>query len=106
MTDCCQVTTSLPQRELAERLALQLVEERLVACAQVVGPVQSTYRWQGAIETAEEWYCHLKTTLERVPALTSRIRALHPYDVPEIIALSIVGGDPAYLRWIQESVQM
>jgi periplasmic divalent cation tolerance protein len=106
MTGCCQVTTALPQRELAERMAARLVEERLAACAQVVGPVASTYRWKGAIETAQEWYCHLKTTLQRVPALRSRILALHPYEVPEIVVLPIVDGEPAYLRWIQESVQM
>jgi periplasmic divalent cation tolerance protein len=106
VTGCCQVTTTLPDRALAERLAAQLVQERLAACAQVLGPVASTYRWEGAVETAEEWYCHLKTTLERVPALRLRIVALHPYEVPEIIALPIVDGEPAYLRWIQESVQM
>jgi periplasmic divalent cation tolerance protein len=106
MTNCCQVTTTLPQRDLAQQLATRLVELRLAACAQVVGPVISTYRWQGAIEVTEEWYCHLKTTLERVPELRDRIQALHPYEVPEIVSLPIVDGDPAYLRWIQESVQM
>jgi periplasmic divalent cation tolerance protein len=76
------------------------VEERLAACAQVLGPLTSTYRWQGAVETADEWYCHLKTTAERWPALEARLRALHPYDVPEIIALPIAAGSRAYLDWI------
>jgi periplasmic divalent cation tolerance protein len=58
------------------------------------------------VDTADEWYCHLKTTSERLPALRIRILALHPYEVPEIVALPIIDGDPAYLRWIQESVQM
>lgn len=106
MTECCQVTITLPDRALADQVAARLVEERLVACAQVVGPVSSIYRWEGAIERAEEWYCHLKTTQERVPALRTRILALHPYEVPEIVVLPIVGGEPAYLRWVQESVQM
>ncbi len=106
MTACCQVTTTLPDRALAQRLAAELVEERLAACAQIAGPIASTYRWQDAVESAEEWYCHLKTTLERVPQIRTRILALHPYEVPEIIVLPIIDGEPAYLRWIQESVQM
>jgi periplasmic divalent cation tolerance protein len=56
------------------------------------------------VEKAAEWYCHLKTTAARVPALTSRIRELHPYETPEIIALPVVEGNPAYLRWIEDSV--
>lgn len=106
MSGCCQVTTTLPDQILAQRLGAQLVEERLAACAQVSGPISSSYRWKGQVETAEEWYCHLKTTSERLPALRTRILALHPYEVPEVVALPIVDGDPAYLRWIQESVQM
>jgi len=105
VTKCCQVTTTLPDRALAERLAAQLVAERLAACAQVVGPVASAYRWEGRVETAEEWYCHLKTTDDRLPALRERLRRLHPYDVPEIVAVAIVDGDPVYLHWIRESVE-
>src|SRR5687768_17784549 len=101
---CCQVTTTLPDQPAAERIAATLVAERLVACAQVMGPVSSTYRWQGKVEHSGEWYCHLKTIQERLPELSRRIRELHPYEVPEIIALPIVGGDPGYLKWIEESV--
>ena len=104
MTGCCQVTTTLPDQAAAERLGRVLVEERLAACAQVVGPVWSTYHWQGAVERATEWYCHLKTTAARLPQLQSRIRELHPYDVPEIIALPVLDGDADYLRWIDETV--
>ena len=64
----------------------------------------STYRWQDQVETAEEWFCHLKTTAARLPELVARVRALHTYEVPEIVALPLVGGDPAYLRWIADSV--
>ena len=81
-----------------------MVEERLAACAQVTGPVSSVYRWQGEVETAAEWYCHLKTTAERAPALLARIRELHPYDTPEIIALPVAEGDAAYLRWVEDAV--
>lgn len=104
MTRCCQVTTTLPDQAAAERLAGVLVEERLAACAQVLGPVSTTYAWKGAVERATEWYCHLKTTAARVPALRARVGELHPYDVPEIIALPIVDGDADYLRWIEQTV--
>lgn len=80
------------------------MEERRAACAQVEGPIESTYRWEDRVERATEWYCHLKTTLAAVPALSARLRELHPYDTPEIIAVPIVDGDPDYLRWIDASV--
>jgi periplasmic divalent cation tolerance protein len=102
---CCQVTTTLPDRALADRIASTVVDARLAACAQVIGPLTSTYQWQGRMETAEEWYCFLKTTEEKLPALEARLRELHPYEVPEIIAVPIAGGDPAYLRWIRNSVE-
>jgi periplasmic divalent cation tolerance protein len=101
---CCQVTTTLPDAQAARRVAVALVGERWAACAQVVGPVESTYWWKGKVDGATEWYCHLKTTLARAPGLGARIRELHPYETPEIIAVPIVGGDPDYLRWIAESV--
>jgi len=103
-TGCVQVNTTVPDRATADRVASVAVTERLAACAHVDGPLQSTYRWQGAVETATEWSCRLKTTAERLPALIARIRELHPYDVPEIVAQDVADGDPAYLRWIQESV--
>ena len=101
-----QVTTTLPDRPAAAQLAALVVEERLAACAQVLGPVSSTYRWEDRVETADEWSCSLKTTAARLPDVMARIRALHPYQVPEIIALPIRGGDAAYLRWIEESVSV
>jgi periplasmic divalent cation tolerance protein len=105
VTECCQVTTTLPDQAAAERLAGVLVEERLAACAQVLGPVSSTYHWEGAVERATEWYCQLKTTAARLPALQARISELHPYDVPEIIALPILDGKAEYLRWIEQTVR-
>ena len=104
MTACCQVTTTLPDQAAAERLAAVVVEERLAACAQVHGPISSTYRWEGAVERSAEWYCHLKTTVARLPEVQARIRKLHPYEVPEIIAVPIIGGDAAYLSWIEQMV--
>ena len=101
---CCQVTTTLPDADAARKVAGTLVSERWAACAQVSGPMESTYRWRGGIEQATEWYCHLKTTLARAAGLTARLRELHPYDTPEIVTVAIVDGDPDYLRWIAESV--
>jgi periplasmic divalent cation tolerance protein len=104
VTEARQVTTTLPDRDAANRLGRRLVEERLAACAQVVGPVSSVYWWQGEVESAGEWYCHLKTTASRMEDLVARIRELHPYEMPEIMALPVAEGDEAYLRWVAESV--
>ena len=101
--DCLQVTTTLGSRAAAELLAAQLVEERLVACAQVSGPITSVYRWHGAVERAEEWYCHLKTTRGRFPALADAIRARHSYEIPEILAAPLSGTED-YLAWVRRSV--
>ena len=101
----CQVTTTLPDQTSAEQVAARLVKERLAACAQVLGPIRSIYWWEGKVEQAGEWYCHLKTTLDRLPALQARIGELHPYQVPEIIAVPILQGNPDYLKWIQDTVR-
>jgi periplasmic divalent cation tolerance protein len=105
VANCLQVTTTLPSEASAQQFATQLVQERLAACAQVLGPVSSVYRWKGVIEQAGEWYCNLKTTKARLPALTSRIRDLHPYELPEIVAFTIEDADAAYLEWIEAEVE-
>lgn len=105
MALCIQVTTTVATEADAARIATTLVAERLAACVQVAGPIASTYRWQGAVERASEWYCHCKTTHERYPSLETRLRELHPYETPEIIAVPIVAGLPAYLAWIEECVR-
>jgi periplasmic divalent cation tolerance protein len=104
--DCFQVTTTLPSEAAAQQVAAKLVEERLAACGQVMGPISSTYRWKGSLEQAAEWYCNLKTTKRRLPALTKRIRELHPYELPEIVAIPIQHGDAAYLQWIEAEVDL
>jgi periplasmic divalent cation tolerance protein len=101
---CCQVTTTFPDEPAARRAGEMLVEERWAACAQIAGPIRSTYRWGGNVEHATEWYCHLKTTEARAPGLRARLREVHPYDTPEIIVLPVADGDPDYLRWIEASV--
>jgi len=104
VADCFQVTTTLPDRAAADQMAARLVEEHLAACAQVLGPVSSTYFWKGKIEQAVEWYCNLKTTKARLAQLEERIRELHPYQVPEVIAIQILDGNADYLKWIEEVV--
>lgn len=104
MTDVVQVTTTTASREDAGRIAAELVRARVAACVQVVGPVTSTYRWHDRIETAEEWLAIAKTTADRYPALEETLRRLHPYDVPEILALPVQAGAQPYLRWLAEQV--
>ncbi|MEJ3745248.1 divalent-cation tolerance protein CutA [Actinomycetes bacterium KLBMP 9797] len=95
----CQVVTTAGSREAADALARSAVEGRLAACAQVVGPITSVYRWQGRVETAEEWQVVFKTAADRYPDLERHIRDRHDYDVPEIVLLPILAGLPAYLDW-------
>lgn len=99
------VTTTLPTEADAARIAAAVVAERLAACAQVQGPVQSTYRWQGQVDRATEWYLHCKTSLPRVTELMLRLKSLHPYEVPEIVSTPIVAGYQPYLSWIDEATR-
>lgn len=101
---CIQVLTTAGSEEEAERIATALVEERLAACVQVLGPITSRYRWQGKVEVEREWQCLVKTTRARYPEVEAAIRRLHPYDEPEIIATEIVAGSPGYLAWVEENV--
>lgn len=103
-TGVVQLQTTLPDEQAARQLAATLVGERLAACVQVLGPAHSTYRWQDRVDTATEWLCLIKAPAAHLPHLLSRLRALHPYDTPEILVLPVIGGDPAYLRWVEESV--
>lgn len=95
----CQVVTTTGSREAAEALSHSAVEARVAACAQVIGPITSTYRWEGRVEKAEEWQVVFKTTADRYPDLERHIRERHDYDVPEIVVLPILAGHPAYLEW-------
>jgi periplasmic divalent cation tolerance protein len=101
VTDVVQLSTTLGSREAATALAAALVRERLAACVQVLGPLRSTYRWKGAVEEAEEWLCLAKTTAERQEATIARVRALHPYEQPEILVTPVTAGDAGYLAWVR-----
>ena len=96
----CQVQVTAPTAEEAERLGRLAVEGRLAACAQVSGPISSTYRWQGRVTSSTEWMCTLKTSAPIVTRLTSVLRSAHSYEVPEIVVTALVGGDEDYLGWI------
>ena len=99
--DSLLVVTSLPDRESAEKLAVLLIERRLAACVNILAPCASVYRWQGEIQHDEEHPLLIKTVKERYAAVEASIRANHPYELPEIIAVPITTGLPAYLQWVE-----
>jgi len=97
------VTTS--SAEEGARLGRALVEERLAACANVIGPIRSIYRWEGAVEEADEHLVVLKARGADVSALEARVRALHSYDVPEVLALPVTAGSAPYLAWLAAATE-
>jgi periplasmic divalent cation tolerance protein len=97
------VISTFPDAETAERIGRALVTENLAACANILPPVRSIYRWQEKIEDAAEIVALLKTTAGKYAALERRVKELHPYDVPEIIALPVSRGLDAYMKWLGES---
>lgn len=98
----CQVVVTFDDRDAAQKLAAQIVSERLAACAQVDGPITSTYWWNGEVETADEWRAEFKTTTALLDALSARVVELHSYDTPQVVAVPIVGGSEAYLSWMRD----
>ena len=98
-----QIHVACGSRTEAEKIAGTLVGERLIACAQISGPVTSVYRWEGKVETAEEWMCTMKTTSKHYESVESKVHELHSYDTPEIIATRIETGSSTYLEWIDET---
>lgn len=100
MPDHVIVTTTTDSVEAARDLAAQAVGARLGACAQIVGPITSVYRWEGEVRTDPEWRVEIKTAADRVPSLVSLLKSAHGYDVPEIIATPIEGGSADYLAWL------
>ncbi|MCP2165367.1 divalent-cation tolerance protein CutA [Goodfellowiella coeruleoviolacea] len=94
------VSSTTDSEAAARTLAGAVVEARLGACAQIVGPITSVYRWAGEVRVDQEWRVEIKTAADRVAALTEHIRANHGYDVPEVIVTPITGGNPDYLAWL------
>jgi len=100
------VLTTLPDVASAQALAVALVDERLAACVNILAPCQSVYRWQGAVERADEVQLLIKTSEARYAALEAAIVAQHPYQTPEIIALPVMRGLPSCLAWIGAETQV
>jgi periplasmic divalent cation tolerance protein len=105
MTAYIEVHTTIDSKENAQKIAEAIVSQRLAACVQVSGPITSTYWWQGTVEQTEEWLCTAKTRKELYPALEQAIRAVHPYDVPEILSVDVVSGNNDYLDWVSQETR-
>jgi periplasmic divalent cation tolerance protein len=99
-TGIFQLESTTGSREEAQRIAAALVEERLAACVQVVGPISSIFRWEGRIQDAEEHLLLCKVPGERLEAATALIERLHSYDVPEVLAFEVAHGSRSYLDWV------
>jgi periplasmic divalent cation tolerance protein len=104
MTEYIQLSTTTEKKEDAMRIARGVVEKRLAACAQVAGPISSTYWWKGKIEETEEWLCILKSRKDLYDRLEKAIRDIHPYEVPEIVAVPLISGSQDYLEWLSKEV--
>ncbi|WP_345650444.1 divalent-cation tolerance protein CutA [Streptomyces tremellae] len=102
MSDCITVLTTTDSAEKAQDLAATAVGAKVAACAQIDGPITSVYRWEGAVQTDQEWRVLYKTTAGRFAALEAQIRGVHDYDTPEIIATPITDGGDDYLSWIRD----
>jgi len=95
-----QVITTVSKKKDAERLAKEILGKRLGACVQIMGPVKSAYRWKGNIENAKEWACVIKTRKTLYKKVETAIKKIHPYEIPEIIAIPIIKGSNDYLKWL------
>jgi len=105
MTDARIILTTIGSREEAEPLAQQLVERRIAACVNIVGPIRSVYRWKGKIENEQEYLLLIKTTAAQAVQLRAAIHELHPYELPECVELAIEGGSEEYLGWLAGEVE-
>ena len=101
-----QVFVTIGKREEAEGIVREVVSRRLAACGQVAGPITSTYWWDGKIEQSQEWLCILKTRSDLYDALEQAVKGLHPYEVPEIVAVPLVRGNREYLAWLDKATEI
>jgi periplasmic divalent cation tolerance protein len=104
MDEYLQVVTTTATREDAQKIADALVEKRVAGCVQIVGPIVSTFWWQGKIERTEEWLCMIKSARRFYSRLEQSIKELHSYETPEIIAVPIVAGSQQYLQWLSDEL--
>lgn len=103
MSEVCVIYSTAPDADTAARIARTLVDERLAACGNLVPGVRSIYRWQGAVQDEAEVVLILKTRAEQVEALTRRLVELHPYEVPDVVALPVTSGHGPYLDWVRQN---
>lgn len=104
MTDIRLLLSSAPSAEIAESVVATLVAERLIACGNITVPITSIFQWRGETERAGEVLVIMKTTESAVAAATRRLAELHPYEVPEVLSLSVLGGHEPYLSWVRASI--
>ena len=104
MTNARIVLTTVGLQEVAEKLAQQLVERRLAACVNIIGPIRSIYRWKNEVQNDQEYLLLIKTTTEHAAQLRSAFQGLHPYELPECVELPIDGGSEEYLAWLAAGV--
>lgn len=105
MSDPIQVFMTIDDREVARKIAGAVLEKRLAACVQILGPIESHYWWEGVIEEAKEWLCIMKSTKDLYGKLEETIRSIHPYEVAEILASPVAAGNPDYLNWLDREVR-
>lgn len=104
MESYIQITTTTENEQDAEQIARILVKRKLAGCVQIVGPITSIYRWKGQIEEAKEWQCVIKSRQDLYNEIANIIQSIHPYEVPEIIAISVMTGSNAYLEWLKDAL--
>ncbi len=104
MGDTVVVLITVPSADVGEKIAVATVEEHLAACANIVPGLRSIFYWEGRVQDERELLLLLKTTADRLPSLEARVRSLHPYSLPEFIALPVIAGHQPYLAWVSESV--
>ena len=105
MTDFIQVFITVNDRSKAKKIAETLLEKRLAGCVQVNGPLSSLYRWEGNIVEDQEWLLIIKSSKKLFPELEKEVMRIHPYEVPEILALPVSGGNEAYLKWLKKELK-
>ncbi len=105
MAEYIQLFTTTERRDDAEKISRAVVEKRLAACAQILGPITSTYWWKEEIEKTEEWLCMMKSRRDLFNELEEVIKSIHPYEVPEIVAAPIVLGSQSYLGWLEQEIK-
>lgn len=105
MEEYIQICTTFQEKKDAQNLSRILIKKRFAACAQIIGPITSTYRWEGKIEEQKEWLCLIKTTKKLYKQIEQFIQDIHPYRVPEIITLPVLTGSNDYLSWIKKETR-